>query len=207
MRCRVTVIAMILLAVGSTCSGRAQDPEAKIAPREINTAPIKDMVSHLSDACAGDGSGAGISDSRVLIAFSVDPDGSLPKSGLKISHSSGSKVMDIAALGLLWKLGKSSILGAFSDLSTTTIEFKVEAGVTRLTIAGAAQSAKEAGAKASRLRFMFNLLNLSQQNKNQIAADLLGRFVIGTDDKNVIADMSLSCATLSEILRQTDAPK
>jgi hypothetical protein len=201
MRHRVIPIAMILLAVGSTCLGRAQTPEAKVVPAEINVWPIRDMVSDLSAACANGGSGAEVSHRKVFIAFAIDPDGSVPKSGLKIVQSSGSEVIDAMALQLLSKFGESHILGVISTLSTTTIEFKAEAGAIHLTINGVAPSPEEADIKASSLKFLFRIVGATQRTKNPVVADLLGRFAIGTYERRVIADMSLSCNTLDEILK------
>ena len=171
---------------------------------EINVAPIKDIVGKLYNMYQS-GDLALADNFKIMVAFRIDPDGSIPRSSIKVVQSSGSKVVDNNALEILWQLGESHALGPLSSLSSNTIALDVNEKVTRLSITSFAPSAEEADFKAKQITFMLKIAGSLQKNKNPAVAELLSRLTVKADNKRVDADMTVPKARAQEMMKTTFA--
>jgi flagellar motor protein MotB len=180
----------------------AEDKEKSKNFGEINIAPIKDIVGKLYNMYqSGD---LTLADSfKIMVAFKIDPDGSIPRSSIHIIKSSGSKVVDDNALEILWQLGESHALGPLSTLSSNTIALDVNDQVTRLSITSFAPTPEEAAKKAESISFMLRIVRATQQKKNPAVAELLSHLVVKADNKRVDADMTVPKERTQEMMKKT----
>jgi hypothetical protein len=168
---------------------------------EINDAPIKDIVGKvyaLYQAGGLDLKGDNLEFS-VMAGFSIAKNGSIPKSSIKILKSSGSKIIDEKAIEILWNIGESHALGPISMLSSNSIRLDLTDRVAKLTITGFAPSADVAKAKAQELNFLFFALKMT--NKNTDTGELLSGVKIRSDNNRVDAELTVSRARASEMMR------
>lgn len=168
---------------------------------EINDAPIKDIVGKvyaLYQAGGLDLKGENLEFS-VMAGFTISKDGSIPKSSIKILKSSGSKIIDEKAIEILWNIGESHALGPISMLTSNSIRLDLTERVAKLTITGFAPSPDVAKAKAQELNFLFFALRMTQKNTD--TAELLSGVKIRSDSNRVDAELTVSRARASEMMR------
>ena len=168
---------------------------------EINDAPIKDIVGKvyaLYQAGGLDLKGENLEFS-VMAGFTIAKNGSIPKSSIKILKSSGSKIIDEKAIEILWNIGESHALGPISMLSSNSIRLDLTERVAKLTITGFAPSVDVAKAKAQELNFLFFALKMTQKNTD--TAELLSGVKIRSDNNRIDAELTVSRARASEMMR------
>ena len=168
---------------------------------EINDAPIKDIVGKvyaLYQAGGLDLKGE-TPEFSVMAGFTIAKDGSIPKKSIKIIKSSGSKMIDEKAIEILWNIGESHALGPISMLSSNSIRLDLTARVAKLTITGFAPNSAVAKAKAQELNFLFFALKMTQKNSD--TAELLSGVKIRSDNNRINAELTVSRARASEMMR------
>ena len=168
---------------------------------EINDAPIKDIVGKVYALYQAGGLDlkGDTPEFSVMAGFTIAKDGSIPKKSIKIIKSSGSKIIDEKAIEILWNIGESHALGPISMLSSNSIRLDLTARVAKLTITGFAPSSAVAKAKAQELNFLFFALKLTQKNSD--TAELLSGVKIRSDNNRVDAELTVSRARASEMMR------
>ena len=169
--------------------------------KEINTAPLKDIVGKIYETYQAGELGIDTDDFSIMAAFKIDPDGSIPLSSIRIVKSSGSKVLDKSGIELLWRLGESHALGPLSTLSSQTIKLEVHDSTAKLTITSFAPTAEEAKKTASSLNFFLGLFGASQKDKSPNVAQLIGMLKVTSDNKRVDAQMTIPKERASEMLK------
>ncbi|HEU4390337.1 MAG TPA: hypothetical protein VFV34_21215 [Blastocatellia bacterium] len=169
--------------------------------KEINTAPLKDIVGKIYETYQAGELGIDTDDFSIMAGFRIDPDGSIPATSIKIIKGSGSKILDKNAIELLWRLGESHALGPLSKLSSQTIKLEVKDATARLTITSFAPTAEEAKSTASSLNFFLGLFGASQKDKSPNVAQLIGMLKVTSDNKRVDAQMTIPKARASEMLK------
>jgi hypothetical protein len=168
---------------------------------EINVAPIKDIVGKVYEMYESGQLDLAFDDFILMASFKIDPDGSIPKSSIKITKSSKSEVVDRTALEVLWRLGESHALGPLSTLSSNTIKLEINEKVARLTITSFAPTADEAKSKAQSLSFLLNILRVAQKGKNPAVAELLSHLVLKSDNKRIDADMTVPRGKATDMMK------
>ncbi|HEY6327765.1 MAG TPA: TonB C-terminal domain-containing protein [Blastocatellia bacterium] len=169
---------------------------------EINIGPIKDIVGNLYNLYQS-GQLTLADNFKIMLAFRIDPDGSIPRSSVRLVTSSGSKKVDENAMEILGALGASHALGPLSSLSSNTIELDVNDQFTRLSITSFAPTAEEAAQKAYSIGWMLKIVRASQAKKNPAVAELLSHLVIKADNKRVDADMTVPKSRATEMMKTT----
>lgn len=178
-------------------SGEGSPSEMKFG--EINEAPIKDIVSRTYARYKEGKLDIPTMDFTVEAAFEIEKDGSLSK--VRLIKRSGSEIIDREALAILHAISESHALSPIAHLTSNTIRFDLDSKTARLTITGFAPSAREASNQAGALNLLLYAARLTQQSKSPETAELLSLVKVKSDNKRIDAEMMVSRARASEMMR------
>jgi hypothetical protein len=202
MQRRFIIASILCLALALPCMAQSSEPKPESGKfGEINVLPVKDLIGKIVEMCNSGRSDQAMSSFSVTIAFEVDQNGSIPVSSIKITTSSGSKEVDRLALQVLWLLGESHVLGLVSGPPVKTIQVKLADNVSHLAIMIPAATPEEARAKSEQLRFLLEIVRMSQKSKNPSVSELLNSLVVKSEDKGITTDLALPCSRSVELLR------
>jgi hypothetical protein len=164
---------------------------------ELNENAIKDLVGKIYGVYkAGE---IELKDFSVTASFKIARDGSLPRSSIAITQSSGDSKKDNYALQILWLIGESHALGPLWELNSNSVRFDLKDDTARLTITGFGPTPDWVNQKAAILRLLFWGLSKTQKNTN--AAELLSMVKINTMNNRINLDLTVSRARASEMMR------
>jgi len=178
-------------------SGEGKPGEMKFG--EINEAPIRDIVSRTYEKYKAGQLDIPAMDFTVMAGFEIEKDGSL--SQVRLIKRSGSEIIDREALAILHAISESHALSPIAHLTSNTIRFDLDSKTARLTITGFAPSAKEASSQAGALNLLLYAARLTQQSKSPETAELLSLVKVKPDNNRIDAEMVVSRARASEMMR------
>ena len=165
----------------------------------INEAPIKDAIGKVYTMYQSGQLDLNANDLSIMCSFRIAPSGSIPRDSIKLLKSSGNKTVDATGLEVLWLLGESNALGPLSVLSSNTIRLDMSETSVRLTITGFAPNVDEAELIRDKLNILLKGARLMQKNSDSM--ELLAMLKVTSDQKRVDADLNLSRARASEMMR------
>lgn len=176
-----------------------EDAPSEIKFGEINEAPIKDIVSRTYARYKEGKLDIPTTELTVEAGFEIEKDGSLSK--VRLIKRSGSEIIDREALAILYAISESHALSPISHLTSNTIRFDLDSKTARLTITGFAPSAREASNQAGALNLLLYAARITQQSKSPETAELLSLVKVKSDNKRIDAEMMVSRARASEMMR------
>jgi hypothetical protein len=166
---------------------------------EINEAPIKDVVGKIYALYSGGGLDIDLTNFSVMAGFKIERDGSL--SAIRIIKSSGNRFIDEKALEILWNLGESHALGPISNLTSNSIRLDLNETTARLTIVGFAPNPDDAKKKADLLNSLFSALRWLRAKSSPEVAELVSLIKVKNSGNRLVADLTVSRARASELMR------
>ncbi len=172
--------------------------ETKIG--ELNIAPMRDIVGEIYKLYEKGELDLNEIKFSVGVAFKIAPDGSIPRSSLKLHKTSGSKLIDKQALEILWRLGESHILGQLATLSSPYIELTIDDDTMRLSLYGFAITPEEGAKLSGSLNTLFKLAAFTQKNSSPEVAELLSLVKVRADGKRVTANLAIGRARVTAMM-------
>jgi hypothetical protein len=178
-------------AKAEPASGDGSPGEIKFG--EINEAPIRDIVSRTYARYKEGKLDIPTMDFTVMAGFEIEKDGSLSK--VRLIQPSSSEVI------ILHAISESHALSPIAHLTSNTIRFDLDSKSARLTITGFAPSAREASNQAGALNLLLYAARITQQSKSPETAELLSLVKVKSDNNRIDAEMMVSRARASEMMR------
>ena len=164
---------------------------------EINERPLKEIIGGVYGQYKAGGIDLAVMNFTIEATFKIAKDGGL--SDVKITKSSGSKVIDDSGKALLHAISESHALQIFASLSSGKIRFELTQDLARLTVTASAANASEAQKYADALGAIVFLSKLKPDLTPE-TRELLSLLKVKTADQSINAEMSTSRARATEMM-------
>jgi len=187
---KLIMITSLMLALASPCTGQS----ANVQSGQVGVAAEKDLVRELYQMYQSGQVDLG-NNYFLMASFRILRDGSIRKESIHIIHSSGSRLIDKKTFELLRRLGESHALRPLFSLFSNTIELLVSDTVMKLAMTSFPQTAEEAQAKVTQLRFLLKSL-AARGGKNPMFSELLSHLVVKADNRRIDIEVTLGSAPL-----------